>query len=681
MAAIAGAFIVFAILLFGQAPIIYVADSPLFSTASFYLSSAQPPGYPLFITLGKLFTFLPFGSIAFRVGLLGAASASLAWLMLYKLIKRLTENGALAISFSFLPVFLPLVYQQSVEQKGVYILNSFFGLLILYLGIRAWEEDDVRFLYAIAFLFGLGSGNHHTLALFLFPALVPFWAVIVGKRRWRALPWSALFFAGGFLIYLQLYLRSLVMPARTFIYSIAADFSGFLRVFFRKGYHVSTLGSLKTLGTAHADSYFAGAENTIKYVIASQYGPAVTAIFFLSLLFLAFSREKRIVKAYVFLAVFPWLVLLPEMAFAGSPGETSIQIVRPYFLPVLFLAALVMGLAANRVWLWLKGKNLRTLKAAWVFLLLPLVFLPGTLKYSLARSFIAYDHAKDALSVLPANSVLLVYGDNPAFGNFYMQWVERYREDVLTLNRVPHVQNYLLEGRSSYLFNENLYKSYTKSAYKGKLELSFARLGLLSGQGRLFALPNAMVRTLKRRYEASYLFGPLCYMVLPKGSPQGPADAFTLDNYSKLDYERAAAEYSNDYFVEEIKNLYGFSLLSAATLSRGRAEKDRLAGAALKLVNPQRFLPHIVAQMADSGRKDNALRFLHRVETNWPDTQMADTAHVMEYILLSDSGSPAAKAEYAYLRGHGLLVYLPDISAIYRQMAPKQAPRGAVASE
>ncbi len=666
--AVAGALIVFAVLLFGQAPVIYVADSPLFSTASFYLSSAQPPGYPLFITLGKLFTFLPAGPVAFRVGLLSAASASLAWVMLFKLIKRLTGNGALAFSFAFLPVFLPLVYQQSVEQKGVYALNSFFGLLILYLGVRAWEEDDARLLYVIAFLFGLGSGNHHTLALFLLPALVPFWAVAARKKRWGAMLWSGLFFAGGFLIYLHLYLRSLVLPQKGFIYSIATDPSSFLYVFFRKVYRVGTLGSLKSLGVAPAASYFSGVENVIRYVIASQYGLVMTGIFFLSLILLAFSREKKILKAYMLLAVSPWLVLLPEMAFPGAPGEAAIQIVRPYFLPVLFLAALVMALAANRLWLFLKGKNLRTLKAAQVLLLIPLIYLPGTLKHSLSNSFIAYDFARDTLSVLPAGSVLLLYGDNPTFENYYIQWVERYREDVVAFSKMPDREAYSITGRSDYLLNKNLFRDYFNSTGGDDLETNFTKLDALSSEGRFFMIhPNAMTLTLKTRYKYDFL-APLDYMLLEKGAPEGPANEFLLENYPKLNYERVETEYSRDSLAGEIKNLYGFSLISAATASKDSRAKDRLLGAALKLVNPENFLPYYTVPMVERGETAEALDFLRRMEGSLPGTKMAAMANVMEYIVLAENGGPAAAAKYEYLKERGLLVYLPDISAVCRQM-------------
>ena len=665
MAAVIGFFLIFAVFLFGQAPIIYVGDSPLFSTASFYLSTAHPPGYPLFITLGKLFTFLPFGSIASRVGLLSAVSACLAWLVLYKLIKRLTGNGALAFSFAFLPEFLPLVYQQSVEQKGVYALNSFFGLLIMYLGVRAYEDDDTRFIYIIAFLFGLGSGNHHTLALFLIPALVPFWAVVLKKKRWGAVFRSTIFFSGGFLIYLHVYLRSLALAERGFIYSIATDLSGFLFIFFRKAYQVNTLQGLKAMGTTHATAYFTGAKNAIRYVIASQYGAAATGIFFISLLFLIFSRMKKILKVYILLAVLPWVVLLPEMAFGGNPGESTIQIVRPYFLPVLFLIALVLALAADRAWLYLKAKNLRTLKAAQVFLLVPLIYLPGTLKYSLSDSFISYDYARDSISALPANSVLFLYGDNPTFEDYYIHWVERYREDVLTLSRLPGREAYSISGRAYFLVNNSLFNGFLESNGKSTL-MNSSYIDALSREGRLFTTDaDAMLKILQKNFKIPALWN-IDEMLLEKGTPDETANKFILENYQKLNYERAAAEYSNEYFVAEMKNLYGFTLFSASLINKEQEEKDRLTGMALKLVDPEKFLPYYVFNMIKNHGETKAFSFLHQIEGNWRYTKMADIAQVMEYILLSRSGGPLLTAKYTYLKEHGLLVYLPDVSNIWR---------------
>ena len=672
----AGAFIVFALLLPGLAPNIYVGDSQLFSTASYYLSAAHPPGYPLFITIGKLFTFIPFGSIPFRVGMIGAVFACLSWVVLFKLIKRLTGNKPMAFSFSFLPVLTPLAYVQSIEQKGVYSLNCFLALLILYLGVRAYEEDDTRFLYAMAFLFGIGAGNHHTLALFLLPALVPLWIVAVRKKRFAALLLLPFFFLSGFLIYLHLYLRSLVLVGRSFIYSVATTLNDFFYVLFRKGYAANSIQAVETLGRPHGATFLYGARNIITYVMASQYGAAMTGIFLFSTVWLLFSKERKALKAYLVLAVLPWLFILPAMTMAGSvPGEHNISVVSQYYMPLLFLLPVFISLMANRAWLYLKAKKIRTLRAAQVCLLLPFFYLPATLQHSLASNYTAYDHARDTLSVLPVNSVLLLYGDNPGFGDYYMQWVERYREDVAAFSRGAHTQQYEIGGRSSFVFNRGLFRGYMRLTDSQTLKAPYASLDALCREKRFFAVnPVAMTDVLKKRYQAGPVYGPLSYMLSVKGTPGEQANEFLLKNYRKLNYERTAMVYSNDPLVGEEKNQYGFALIDAAAITGDKAEKKRLEDYATGLVSPEDFIPWATARIIKSGGQAGALKFLRKIESGLPYSKMADLAHVMEYAVLSNAGSPQAAAKYEYLKEHGLLEYLGGAENLSRSlgMAPKK---------
>src|SRR3982751_1116543 len=59
-------------------------DDGLFVLAVYYLGVAHPPGYPLLVLIGKLFTYLPFGSVAYRVhlvsGLFGGLTCGVLWL-------------------------------------------------------------------------------------------------------------------------------------------------------------------------------------------------------------------------------------------------------------------------------------------------------------------------------------------------------------------------------------------------------------------------------------------------------------------------------------------------------------------------------------------------------------------------------------------------------------------------
>ena len=53
---------------------------------------AHPTGYPLFVGLGKLFSLLPIGSMAWRVNLASAIFAAIAVWLIYRTIVLLTSD-------------------------------------------------------------------------------------------------------------------------------------------------------------------------------------------------------------------------------------------------------------------------------------------------------------------------------------------------------------------------------------------------------------------------------------------------------------------------------------------------------------------------------------------------------------------------------------------------------------
>src|SRR2546427_12215169 len=63
---------VFLVYLSTLAPSIVGGDTGELITVAYKSGGAHPPGYPLFTMLAKLFTFIPFGTIAWRVNLLSA---------------------------------------------------------------------------------------------------------------------------------------------------------------------------------------------------------------------------------------------------------------------------------------------------------------------------------------------------------------------------------------------------------------------------------------------------------------------------------------------------------------------------------------------------------------------------------------------------------------------------------
>ncbi len=90
------------------APGLYTYDSAEFVIGAATLGIVHAPGYPLYLLVAHIFTWLPIGDIPFRVNLLSAVCLALAIPILFTLIKRLigstlaAASGALSVALSFL---------------------------------------------------------------------------------------------------------------------------------------------------------------------------------------------------------------------------------------------------------------------------------------------------------------------------------------------------------------------------------------------------------------------------------------------------------------------------------------------------------------------------------------------------------------------------------------------------
>ena len=165
------------------------------------LGIAHPPGYPLFTLLGHLFSFLPLGSVAFRVGLLSSLSAALSSLLIYRIAVSLLRRHdphpdpkrglafVLApLAGAFLFAFARTPWSQAVVIE-VYTLQSLLVLLFLAAIANALSTPQ-RALAAwppVALATGLALTNHLSGAL-LFPSLLLFWVIALIDRARGSMP-------------------------------------------------------------------------------------------------------------------------------------------------------------------------------------------------------------------------------------------------------------------------------------------------------------------------------------------------------------------------------------------------------------------------------------------------------------------------------------------------------------
>jgi hypothetical protein len=101
-------------------------DSGEYIATSYILGIPHPPGTPLYVLIGRLFTFLPFSTIAVRVNLLSSLSAAIAVLFTYLITVRVLRRNldedapdwlayAGGIVAGLFMTFLPTFWDNAIE--------------------------------------------------------------------------------------------------------------------------------------------------------------------------------------------------------------------------------------------------------------------------------------------------------------------------------------------------------------------------------------------------------------------------------------------------------------------------------------------------------------------------------------------------------------------------------------
>ncbi|MFH1084241.1 MAG: DUF2723 domain-containing protein, partial [Chloroflexota bacterium] len=72
-------------------------DMAEFPTAAYLLGIGHNTGYPLYLLLGKLFTYLPVGDVAYRVNLLSAVAAALCVSTVATIVWHLCQSRVAAL--------------------------------------------------------------------------------------------------------------------------------------------------------------------------------------------------------------------------------------------------------------------------------------------------------------------------------------------------------------------------------------------------------------------------------------------------------------------------------------------------------------------------------------------------------------------------------------------------------
>src|SRR5215204_7543288 len=154
-------------------------DSPMLQTAVPVLGVGHPTGYPTYMMLTHLFTYLPFGDPAYRVNLASAVYGVAAVLVVYlaglRLGGHVVAAAAGALAFGLSGTF----WSQSVIAE-VYTFEALLVALVTFVLLLWRDRREGRYLVLSAFLVGL-SLTHHLTSVLLVPGTVAF--VFLTNRR------------------------------------------------------------------------------------------------------------------------------------------------------------------------------------------------------------------------------------------------------------------------------------------------------------------------------------------------------------------------------------------------------------------------------------------------------------------------------------------------------------------
>ena len=431
--ALAAGLVPFAVYLVTLSATVNGGDSGELITVAWVHGVAHPSGYPLHTLLATVLTWLPAGTVAWRVSLLSALCDAGAAVLLFRVVTLLGGDVAAGLLAAGAFAFAPLIWPYAITAE-VFALNNLFAAGLLYWSARALCEAEthpatpLRTLCLAAFWMGLGLANHHTLVFYA----APFGLLLIalgGRRLLRprtaaALAGSA---AAGFLPYLYLPLAGLRPAAVT--WGDTATLSGFLTHFFRREYGTfrladETVGSAGSLWARLALFLQAAARSTL-FVVAPLGLAALTA-----------TRRPGPVRRFIAF----WLVALAFYVVAfcalanvrlNSPLHVFMQ-ERFWQQGFIVLAALCgVGLAelgrsiGARAWRWLRWPVALALPAALVVAHLPAMRTHGN---TLVR-----DYGEAVLRSVPERGLLILAGDELIGSVRYLQQVDGLRPDVRVL--------------------------------------------------------------------------------------------------------------------------------------------------------------------------------------------------------------------------------------------------------
>lgn len=493
-------FFSFFIYLHTLTPTIDLHDSGDMIGASFVLGIPHPPGYPLYCLLGKLFSLIPLGNIAYRYNLFSASCASLAVMMVYFIIMKI-QNVRFFITVipgvigGLMLCFARVFWQQAVIAEK-YTLNALFATLIIFILLK-WQEvvnmergaqsvernsmlSAQPLLYLFSALLGL-SFTHHLQTIFLVPASI-FLIVISLSKNHKLLTINSIL-KMGVLFFLPLILYA-YLPIRASFHPVINwgcpdTFERFIDHVTAKEYGYYFSSSFTTL----LNRIFI--EHPVFFI--KQFTPYLIWLGFLGLFF--FYKHK--IKTFTFLS----LIIVADVVHSSRYGIHNIE---DYYIPAYIIFSIFIGYGVM-ILIKFMNERLRQRISSGILTLLPCIFfLIPFISWACnhyygdhSKNYYSYDYGMNILFPLDERSILYIKGDTFAFPLWYLHYVENIRQDITLIDQ------------------HSLYLDWYANQIKKELNFEF------KPQNRVKRLNDEALQIIKLRFDAIFKANPNRPIYLP----------------------------------------------------------------------------------------------------------------------------------------------------------------------
>lgn len=477
-------------------PSIFHGDTTEFINAIAVRGVAHPPGYPLILILGKVFSLIPGIAFPARLNLLSAVASALTVAICARAIRLLTNSklgaimgaGLLAVSSSF------WLYSEVLE---AFSLNALLISIFLLQSIVFLKNPSRNRVLFLVFILAINASNHHTAALLLPVLAAVLW--IASKKftlEWKFWTTAFLISLSGLLPYA--YIMEAARQNPPINWDNAVNLKNLLHLILRKDFGTFVLAPNAlsyTPKTSPLGLYFS---DLFKQTFGLLPILAATGLFYL------YRQKQKIIfsiLSYSFIALGPAFAIMSGLQITSIHQKAALE--RFYiasFVPLAILSGIGFAFLASQI-----PKKFKLVSFACLLLIIP----PAIISFPVTNqrgNFFYENYSKKIMEELPEKSVFVTTGDISDNGTQYLKFVKKIKPDAIIITlpktvapwyreqietRYPELKNLISASPQETV--SNLCERYGK---ENRLYIANEVGGLELNNNDCFALPKGLTIAL-----------------------------------------------------------------------------------------------------------------------------------------------------------------------------------------